>query len=90
MLEDLVGVDNVERGVVIAQREEVTHLETKIVQAQAGYVSLGLGYDFARSVQTHHLARCDQSGQVRRDRARSATDIEQRESWAQVGEEVCR
>ena len=89
MLEDLVGMDDVERGVVVAQGEEVAHLETHIGHTRRLWrTSCAWATTSSRCIEADHLTGGDQSGQVGRDRARTATDVEQGLPGLQMGKEI--
>ena len=82
-----MGVDDVERrvrqleGVGVADRE----LDA---DAGAGGVPGRLRDDLRRAIEAEHPARCDPGGEIERDRARTAPEVEHVEAGAQVREEV--
>ena len=80
VLEHLMGVHDVEGGVVVAQGEEVAHLEAHVGRFGSGRESLGLRHDLGRGIEADHLPGHQASGQVDRDRPGPAADVEQGEA----------
>jgi len=88
VLEDLVGMHDVEGPVLVVEVEEVTHLKGQ----SRGPLFDGRPARFFdhldRSVESHHPARRQKSGQVAGDRPRSAPHVEQGHPRSQVGKQV--
>ena len=85
-----MGVDDLERGVAVVEREEVAHLETQVGEPGTRRQGLGLRHDLRRRIEAHHLTRCDGTGKIDGDRPRTAPDIEERGAGAKVGKQVRR
>jgi hypothetical protein len=88
MLEHLVRVDDVERAVGELQRVDVRHREVHIVQLPVGDRPPGLRQHLFACVRRGHPAGLHPFGQIRRNGAGAAADVQQRGAGAQVREQV--
>ena len=87
MLQDLMGVDDVDAAIVDLEGIGVTDREVD-VDAALGRGSAGRFDDVGRRVDAAHATRCDQRGQIDRESARTATDVEHVEPRAEMWDEV--
>ncbi len=88
VLQDLVGMDDVERGVSERQRLGVGLVEFDVVDAAFGARRPGFVEDVGGGVDGDDSAGCHEAGEIASDGARTATDIEQFEARSKAGQEV--
>ena len=88
MLEHLVHVDHVERGIGEPEGEQVGHLEAQVLHPQVTGVLLGLGHHVGGRIDPDGLTRRHQECQVGRDGSGARADVEQALARAQQGKEV--
>ena len=88
MLEQLVGVDDVEYLVMELERVCIGGPELDAGGRARVEQALRIGDDAGVPVDADHTTRSDTSGEVERDRARPAADVEEahprREKWQQI------
>jgi hypothetical protein len=82
VLDDLMGVDDVEAPVHVVERGDP--------QVELGVLGERAFDDRGRRVDADHRGRAHHSRQVGGDRRRTAPDIQQRQPGAEVGQEVRR
>lgn len=90
MLENLVGVGDVEAVIVVGQAVDVAFLNRHVGEATIGGHLGGLVDHRLFPLDPDHLARSHQLGEIGRDRSRSAADVEESLARLQVREEVGR
>ena len=90
VLQDLVGVDDVEGVVSEGQRHGVRHLEAGPDVTRVDRRLPRQPHDRLRGVDADDLAGGDPLREVERDRARTAPDVEHPHAGSQVGGEVGR
>ena len=87
VLQDLMGMDDIERRI---REFERVHVADRELDGDAGALGMapGLGNDVARTVDPDHAAGGHAPREVGGDRARAAADVEQIEAGLQAGEQV--
>src|SRR5580700_5410867 len=88
VLQDLVGVDHVERAVIEAELRDVAHLEGDVALSPARGFDASLGQHAGRSVDPDDLALAHPARQTDGDRPRSAADVEDVRAGLEIREEV--
>lgn len=90
VLKHLVGMDDIEREILVLEGKEIADFKADVGQTQPASVVLRLREDFGCRIHADHHPRSHQLGQISRDGAGPTADIEQGESGTEVGNEVCR